>query len=109
MSTLSGTVWVAELGGLGKQWWQFKDDGTVEMVDPPSHGGNGSASVGYYAESADGGFIIQSPNSTNNPNINGNIFGSFANDKGSGYWIDGTSPQGSLFPFTMTLDTDPKS
>ena len=97
--SLIGTTWTAELEGAGTQTWEFNTDGTVNITFP-----NGQVGTGYLTEGGVEAFMIQQPNSTTNKNIQCDMFGSYNNGTGKGYWVNytGDGNKSTLLPLTMT-------
>lgn len=102
MAALAGTTWVLTLCNpnesvMGNFTMEFKTDGTAIMSAP-----NGQKSTVYFTESG-GDFIIQSPKSTNNPNIINIYAGSQKVSAGIGISVgyQGNKDQTIARPFTM--------
>ncbi len=99
MSLLAGTTWSATGEGMGTCKWAFNSDGTMVSTAP-----NGSVSTVYFSELEDGTFVIQTPNSTTNPNIINIFAGKHKNGVGIGDWVhyEGDANNSVLWPFHMT-------
>ena len=102
--SLAGTKWVMTYsfndGSTGDFTYTFKDDGTATNLAP-----NGQVSTVYYSENAGGRFVIQSPNSTTNPNIISVVAGEYQNGVGLGQWINynGDGNKTQMLPITMLM------